>query len=86
MDFPELRDGQHAVITAEVSTGIVLRLAGQRRLGGKGETWRVFDSLAAAHEFAIAKVAKRPAVECGIYDAQQRSVEIVRHEDVASSD
>jgi hypothetical protein len=80
MDFPKLQTGQHAVITAEVSTGIVLRLDGQRRQGNDGEAWRVFDSLSAAREFAVAEVAKNPAVEFGIYDEKQQSVQVVRLE------
>jgi hypothetical protein len=80
IDFPKLQAGQHAVITAEVSTGIILRLDGQRRLGNGGAAWRVFGSLAAAREFAFAEVGKNPAVEVGIYDEQQQPVQVVRHD------
>jgi hypothetical protein len=79
MDFPKLQAGQHAVITAEVRTGIVLRLDGQYRQEDSGEGWRVFDSLAAAREFAVAEVAKNPEVEFGIYDEKQKPVQVIRH-------
>ena len=80
MKFPKLQPGQHAVITCEVATGIVLRLDGRRILGNGEEAWRVFDSLSAAREFAVAEVARNPAVEFGIYDEQQKSVQVVRLE------
>jgi len=53
----------------EVQPGIVLRLDGKwwRKDGDIG-AWRVFDSLSAAVEFAIAEVAKNPSVEFGIYN------------------
>jgi hypothetical protein len=82
MEFPELREGQRAVITAEASTGIVLTLDGQWRLGDSGEAWRVFESLADARAFATAEVRARPAIECGIYDSEHRPVQRVRHEDL----
>lgn len=80
MDFPELRDGQHAVVAAEVQTGIVLSLDGKRwRKDEPAECWRVFDSFAAAREFAVAEVAKNPLVEFCIYDRKDHPVErIVR--------
>ncbi len=79
MDFPKLEAGQHAVISAEVATGIVLRIDGQWRLGDQGDAWRVFDSLEAALEFACAEVAKNPLVEFWIYDEQQSPVQMTRH-------
>ena len=80
MDFPELRDGQQAVVAAEVQTGIVLSLDGTlRRRDEPAECWRVFDSFAAAREFAVAEVAKNPLVEFCIYDRKDHTVErIVR--------
>lgn len=77
MDFPPLQNDQHAVITVEVNTGIVLRHDGQRFLGS-GETWRIFDSLTAAQEFSKAHVAVHPSNECNIYNAHQQHVEVVR--------
>jgi hypothetical protein len=80
MDFPKLQDDQHAVITVEVRTGIVLRHDGQRHLGS-GETWRVFESLATARDFAIAEVAAHPEFECAIFDAQRRQVHTFKNEE-----
>ena len=76
MDFPELRDGQHAVVAAEVQTGIVLSLDGKwGRMDELAQCWRVFDSFAAAREFAVAEVAKNPSVEFCIYDRKDHPVE-----------
>jgi hypothetical protein len=79
MDFPKLQTGQYAVIAAEVDTGIILQLDRQRRLGNNGAAWQVFDSLAAAREFANAEAAKNPSVEFGIYDEHQKPIQIFRH-------
>ncbi len=79
MQFPKLQDDQHAVITVEVSTGIVLRHDGQR-FTGSGETWRVFESLAAAREFAVAAVAAHPSFECAIYRTQDKPIQTFRNE------
>ena len=76
MDFPKLQPGQHAVAAAEVQTGIVLSLDGKRwRKDAPVECWRVFDSFAAAREFAVAEVAKNPVVEFWIYDQKDHQVE-----------
>ena len=80
MEFPKLQDDQHAVITVEVSTGIVLRHDGQRCVGS-GETWRVFESLAEAREFAVAEVAAHPAFECVIYKTQDQPIQTFRNEE-----
>ena len=76
MDFPILQSGQHAVAAAEVKTGIVLRLDGKYWLKDQpAELWRVFDSFVAAREFAVAEVAKNPAVEFWIYDKKDHPIE-----------
>jgi hypothetical protein len=80
MDFPKLQADQHAVITAEVSTGIVLQLNGQRRLADSAEAWRVFNSLTAAREFAVAEVGNNPEIEFVICDREQTPIQVVRHE------
>lgn len=49
--FPDLRDGQYAVVCAEVETGIVLSLTGVRAVGD-AETYRVFATLVAAQSRA----------------------------------
>jgi len=79
MDFPKLLSGQHAVVRAEVSTGIVLRDDRQWHIGS-GELWQVFDSLDSARKFAAAEVSSHPTVECGIYDFRQKHIETVRYE------
>ena len=80
MDFPNLQDDQHAVLTVEVSTGIVLRHDRQWFIGS-GETWRVFESLTAAREFAIAEVAAHPTFECAIFKGQDQQIQTVRNEE-----
>jgi hypothetical protein len=76
MDFPNLQSGQHAVGAAEVQTGIFLSLDGKWwRKDQPAERWRVFDSFAAAREFAVAEVAKNPLVEFWIYDKKDHPVE-----------
>ena len=76
MDFPKLQSGQHAVMAAEVQTGIVLSLDGKRwRKDAPAKCWRVFDSFAAAREFATAEVAKNPLVEFWIHDQKDHPVE-----------
>ena len=82
MDFPELREGQHAVLAVEVQTGIVLSLDGKRwRRDQPAQRWRVFDSFAAAREFAVAEIAAHPAFECTIFKAQNQHVQTVRNEE-----
>jgi hypothetical protein len=80
MDFPKLQADQHAVITVEVCTGIVLGLDGHRHIG-TGEVWRVFESLPAAREFALAEVAVHPSFECAIHAADNQQVEIFKNEE-----
>lgn len=76
MSFPNLQSGQHAVAAAELHTGICLTLDGQRwRKDEPGERWRVFDSLAAAREFAAAEVARNPLVEYWIFDKEDHPLE-----------
>ncbi len=67
MNFSTLKNGQIAVVQAELGTGIVLTPDGQRYLGS-GEAFRTFNSLAAARGFAQGVVAAKPEVECGLYD------------------
>ncbi len=74
MNFSTLKNGQIAVVQAELGTGIVLAPDGQRYLGS-GEAFRAFDSLAAARAFAQSVVAVKPEVECGLYDSSGVHVE-----------
>jgi hypothetical protein len=67
MNFSALKEGQIAVVQAELSTGIVLAPDGQRYLGS-GDAFRTFDTLAEAQEFAQSVVTAKPEVECGLYD------------------
>jgi hypothetical protein len=74
MNLPLLKEGQIAVVQAEVSTGIVLTPSGQRYVGS-GEAYRAFDSLASARAFAQSVVAAKPQVECGLYDSKGALIE-----------
>jgi|SRR4051794_32843948 hypothetical protein len=81
MDFPDFQSDQHALMAAEVETGIVLNLCGKRwRKDEPTPYWRVFESFAAAREFAVVEVGNTPEVEFVIYDREQKPIEIVRHE------
>ena len=76
MNFPELRNGQHAVLAAELETGIVLSLDGKIWLRDKpAKCWRVFDSFEEARQFAIAEVSKNPSVEFWIYASKDHPLE-----------
>jgi hypothetical protein len=79
MDFPKLQPDQHAVVRAEVSTGIILNDSRQWHTGS-GEVWQVFDSLESARKFAENEVFMHPSVECAIYNCSQQYVETVRKE------
>lgn len=67
MEFPKIKLGQYAVLQAEVATGIVLCLDGNRRLGS-GETWLIFDSLNEAKTYSNQRVLEFPEIECNIYN------------------
>jgi len=77
MDYPSLQAGQYAVIHVEAATGVVLRLDGQRHLG-RGEVWRVFESIANARDYAASEVRARPTIACVIYDSRHERVEEVQ--------
>ena len=80
MDFPKLHSGQYAVLTAEVQTGIILNSECKSwwRKDGAAVPWHVFDSLAAAREFAIAEVARNPLIEINIYDNLKQWIQVIR--------
>lgn len=67
MEFPDLRFGQYAVIHAELATGIVLNLDGNRCLGTR-EAWLIFDSIEEAKAYSNQKILNSPEVECNIYN------------------
>jgi len=76
MYFPKLENGQYAVVKLKISPG---RLPGRHEKEALSRgLWRVFDSLAAARNYAHAAVASRPSVECDIYNARQHLVQSVR--------
>ncbi len=75
MDFPKLQAGQYAVLHAEVETGIVLRLDGQRYLAF-GEVWRVFESIGGARDYAAAEV--RSASDCRVAPSHARQNRVER--------
>lgn len=79
VDFPNLKDDQHAVLCAEVCTGIVLGLD-RARLTGSGEVWRVFECLSEARDFAAAEIVTHPESECCIYDSKRQMVQVLRNE------
>jgi hypothetical protein len=67
MDFPKISIGQYAVLQAELATGVVLKLDGERHLG-LGEGWLVFDSLEEAVVSSNQKILDFPEIECNIFN------------------
>ena len=76
MDFPKLNSGQYAVLKAKFRQSLFLGLGPHLDLGSG--RWRVFDTFAAANEYATAEMAAQPTVECGIYDAREQHVRTLR--------
>jgi len=76
MYFPKLQNGQYAVVKLKISPRGLPGRQGKDDLS-RG-LWRVFDSLAAARNYAEAAVAARPTLECNIYNARQHLVQSVR--------
>jgi hypothetical protein len=76
MEFPKLRNGQYAVFRGKITPSLVLGLGPQvDTTRGK---WRIFNTLAAAHDYATTEVTAQPSVECGFYDATEHHIHTVR--------
>ncbi len=68
-DIPVVQPSQYILRHAEVLTGYVLTITGERYVGN-GERYMIFDSLADAECYAEAKVIQDPYVECSIADCK----------------
>ena len=70
-DFPVVEGPKVIVMSAEVETGIVLKLDGTRhnRQDATGERYRIFDTLKDAEEFAASSFAKNRKIEFWLYDS-----------------
>jgi len=80
-DFPVLQPSQYALLHAEVHTGYVLMLDGERYTGF-GEKYMVFESLDDLEQYANNKTKVRPEVECAAYDYQQNLIKIIRSNEI----
>ncbi len=75
-NLPKLKQNQFLVLQAELLTGIVLDLDGNRRLAGENKNWiLIFENLEDAKFFAERKVAEYPNIECLIqnFDGQYKN-------------
>ena len=77
----DLVPGQFCVVFAEVATGIVLDLDGQR-YRQVGESRVVFDSLESAEAFARKRVEEQPEIEAWIEDATGGHMRLIRASEV----
>jgi len=80
-DFPQLRENEHAVLYAEVETGIVLTKAGKRALPSDGaeDKYLIFPSRTDAANHSKELVASNPRWECAILDWHGEVVETHRN-------
>ena len=65
--IPELEAPQCFVVQAEVNTGIVVTLNGNRKITDKPFI-KVFDYFEQAEKFAKQRVSENPDIECNIYN------------------
>ena len=72
-DIPVVQPSQYIVTHAEVRTGYVLTITGERYTG-QGERYLVFDSLADAEYYAEATVIHDPFIECWIADYEGKGI------------
>ncbi|MEO5931177.1 MAG: hypothetical protein ABIR47_14690 [Candidatus Kapaibacterium sp.] len=79
MDVPILRPGQYSLLLAQVTTGHVLTIDGERPTGPVGweEYYRIFDSFEEAEQYVNGIVSSRADLECHIYDADGAGVKTI---------
>lgn len=65
--FPQLKDGQVALLRADTNTGIVLDKDYIYATTSDQEVYTVFDNIDSAIIFAKAVISERKGIECGIY-------------------
>ena len=75
--FPDLREGEYAVLCAEVETGIVLSLAGARAVR-TDETYRIYSSAELASSKARELVSANPEWEAMVLDHEGRAIQTYR--------
>lgn len=76
MNFPKLQRGQYAVLKATTRPALFLGLG--PHIDMASGSWKIFNTLAAAHDYALTEVTTQTSVECGIYDARECHVHTVR--------
>ncbi|WP_437926239.1 hypothetical protein WMF37_45620 [Sorangium sp. So ce291] len=77
LDFPDLKEGEYAVLVGEIATGIVHALAGGR-YRGTGQRFFVASSFEEAEAFSNNRVSADARVECTIYDHVGKPAAVVR--------
>lgn len=76
---PELREGQCAIVCAELSTGIILALTGEWATGDV-DVWRVYPTAEEAESSARALVGRHPSWEAIVHNWRGDVVAIYRGE------
>lgn len=77
INFPKLRDKEHAVLVCEVNTGVVLTISLERHQG-KGNCHRKFLSFDEAEKYAHSLCSKRPDLEASIFNKDREVLKVVR--------
>ena len=78
VEFPELKAGQFAVISTDISDSAPTALGYLDSENGESQVW-IFDSFAEARAAAIESVVASPNRECTIFDASRRLVHTLRN-------
>jgi len=84
IDFPEIEEGQYAVLFVELDTGIVLNV-NFKRATGQDERWTIFNSFKEAEDFSWHISTENPKVECSIYDFSKKYIETINRNGIFSS-
>jgi hypothetical protein len=71
--LPPMKEHQFAVLQAEITTGIVLQVNGNR-FTGQGQLYSIHDDFATAKAFASRTILEKPETECVIYDCHEKAL------------
>ena len=77
-EIPQLNEPQCSIVQAEIATGIILTVEGQRYDKETDEPFiLIFNSLDEAKSFSEKKVIENPNLECNIYNFSANFIEVV---------